>query len=481
MPTLLIVDDDSLILKAIELALAGEGIVVRTAMTAAEAVHDFSQNRPDCAIIDVRLPDRSGLDLLAALRGIDAKVPVVLMTGYGTAETAIESMQRGAFDYLLKPIDPDALLELVLKAFDVARLMRVPPRMAPSDEPPSADDLFVGQAPVMQEVFKTIGRVAPTDATVLVLGESGTGKELVARAIYHHSRRANQPFLAINCAAIPETLLESELFGHEKGSFTGAERKRVGKFEQCHGGTLFLDEIGDMTPLTQAKILRVLQDGAFERVGSNASVRADVRIIAATSRNLELMIAEGRFREDLFYRLNTCTIRLPPLRERREDITLLVHHFLRLSAHEFDRKVTAVAPEALVALTAFSWPGNVRQLHSIVKQSLLRVQGPVLGLDALPAEIVGRTAAPELPASEAGDLGLIQFIRERLAGDCTTLHEEVIERVERKLLSAVLESTRGNLTKTAIILGITRPTLRGKLHHLGLALETFCRIDQRKL
>ena len=481
MPTLLIVDDDALVLKAIELCLAGEGITVRTAMTAAEAIRDFSQNRPDCAISDVRLPDRSGLDLLAALRAIDAKVPIILMTGYGTAETAIEAMRRGAFDYLLKPVDPDALLELVLKAFGVARLMRVPPRMAPSDEPPGADDLFVGQAPGMQEVFKTIGRVAPTDATVLVLGESGTGKELVARAIYHHSRRAEQPFLAINCAAIPETLLESELFGHEKGSFTGAERKRVGKFEQCHGGTLFLDEIGDMTPLTQAKILRVLQDGSFERVGSNASVRTDVRIIAATSRNLESMIAEGRFREDLFYRLNTCTIRLPPLRERREDIALLVRHFLRLSAGEFDRKVTAVAPEASAALRAYSWPGNVRQLLSVVKQSLLRVQGPVLGLDALPAEIVGRAAIPEIGSEEAGDHRLTQFIRERLAGDCTTLHAEVIDRVERELLTAVLKSTRGNLTKSAAILGITRPTLRSKLQHLGLALETFCRIDQRKL
>ncbi len=476
MPTLLIVDDAALVLRAIELSLAGEGIVVRTAMTAAEAIRDFSQNRPDCAISDVRLPDRSGLDLLAALRAIDAKVPIILMTGYGTAETAIEAMQRGAFDYLLKPIDPDALLELVLKAFAVARLMRVPPRMAPSDEPPDADDLFVGQAPGMQEVFKTIGRVAPTDATVLVLGESGTGKELVARAIYHHSRRAEQPFLAINCAAIPETLLESELFGHEKGSFTGAERKRVGKFEQCHGGTLFLDEIGDMTPLTQAKILRVLQDGAFQRVGSNASVRADVRIVAATSRNLESMIAEGRFREDLYYRLNTCTIRLPPLRERREDIALLVRHFLRLSAGEFDRKVTAVAPEAEAALRAFPWPGNVRQLQSIVKQSLLRVQGPVLGLDALPAEIVGRVAA-----EETGDHDMTRFIRERLAGDCTTLHGDVLDRVERELFTAVLESTRGNLTKSASILGISRPTLRVKLQHLGLGLETFCRIDQRKL
>ncbi len=475
MPTLLIVDDDALVLKAIELCLVGEGIAVRTAMTAAEAIRDFSQNRPDCAISDVRLPDRSGLDLLASLRAIDAKVPIILMTGYGTAETAIEAMRRGAFDYLLKPIDPHTLLELVLKAFGVARLMRVPPRMAPSDEPAGADDLFVGQAPGMQEVFKTIGRVAPTDATVLVLGESGTGKELVARAVYHHSCRAAQPFLAINCAAIPETLLESELFGHEKGSFTGAERKRVGKFEQCHGGTLFLDEIGDMTPLTQAKILRVLQDGAFERVGGNASVRSDVRIIAATSRNLEAMIAEGRFREDLFYRLNTCTIRLPPLRERREDIALLVRHFLRLSAGEFDRKVTAVAPEAAAALRAFPWPGNVRQLQSIVKQSLLRVQGPVLGLDSLPAEIMGRVAA-----AETGDQDLTRFIRERLAGDCTNLYGEVLDRIERELFTAVLESTRGNLTKTATLLGISRPTLRVKLHNLGLGLETFCRIDQRK-
>jgi len=481
-PTLLVIDDDPLILKSFELAFTGEGIAVRSAMTAAEGIHDFKSDRPDVVICDVRLPDCSGIELLTQLHSVDAKVPVILMTGHGTAETAIEAMRRGAFDYLLKPFEPDPLIELILKAIGVARLMRVPPRVSVDAEETAGDELFVGKSAVMQEVFKTIGRVAPTDASVLILGESGTGKELVARAIYHYGRRVEKPFLAINCAAIPETLLESELFGHEKGSFTGAERQRIGKFEQCHGGTLFLDEIGDMTPLTQAKILRVLQDGRFERVGGNKPVETDVRVIAATSRNLDAMITAGTFREDLFYRLNICTIRLPPLRERREDIPILIRHFLRLSAREFGKSVKNVTPEAMAALESYAWPGNVRQLQSIVKQSLLRVHGPVLTLDALPMELKGN--ATRLPSDQQGEpitgaSELTHFIRDRLQSGSTDLHAEISDRIERVLLTEVLAFTNGNLTQTATILGITRPTLRSKLQHLNMRIESHTQITHQ--
>lgn len=473
MPTLLIVDDDPLVLKAIELCLAGEGIAVRSAMTAAEAIRDFSQNRPDCAISDVRLPDRSGLDLLAALRGIDAKVPIILMTGYGTAETAIEAMRRGAFDYLLKPIDPDALLELVLKAFAVARLMRVPPRMAPSDEPPGADDLFVGQAPGMQEVFKTIGRVAPTDATVLVLGEGGTGKELVARAIYHHSRRAEQPFLAINCAAIPETLLESELFGHEKGSFTGAERKRVGKFEQCHGGTIFLDEVAEMAPLTQAKMLRLIQEQQFERLGGTETVRTDVRLIAATNADLERMAEDGRFRKDLYFRLNVFTIKLPPLRERGDDVALLIEHYLKRFGRELGKPVAEVAPTAAASLRAYPWPGNVRELQSVLKQSVLRMSGSALLTDFLPEHVL--TPASLAPGAgavngTAGAFDWDQFVGGRITGGSENLYAEALERMEREVLLRVLKHTDGNQLQAARILGITRGSLRNKIRTLGISI-----------
>ena len=268
--------------------------------------------------------------------------------------------------------------------------MRVPAVIPEGGEAKEDADALLGRCPAMQEVYKAIGRVAPQDVTVLILGESGTGKELVARAIYHYSSRAKGPFLAINCAAIPETLLESELFGHEKGAFTGADRKRIGKFEQCHGGTLFLDEIGDMTPLTQTKILRVLQEQEFERVGGNEPIKADVRVIAATNRDLEKMVAEGTFRGDLYYRLNVFTIKLPPLRERGDDLPLLAEHFVRRFGRELKKDVRGIAPEAMELLRRYPWPGNVRELQSVIKQALLQATGPVLLPEFLPAAVRGQ-------------------------------------------------------------------------------------------
>ena len=323
----------------------------------------------------------------------------------------------------------------------------------------------------MQEVYKAIGRVAPLDVTVLILGETGTGKEVAARAIYHYSRRAAGPFLAINCAAIPESLLESELFGHEKGAFTGADRKRIGKFEQCNKGTLFLDEIGDMTPMTQTKVLRVLQDQQFERVGGGETIRTDVRVIAATNRDLEQMIAAGRFRSDLYYRLKVCTIRLPPLRERDEDLPLLVLHFLRRFGSELGKDTYGVTPEAMDELRRYPWPGNVRELQSVLKQALVQTNSPILAPESLVPTIIPaahRGPAPT-PRTDPADLG--RFIERRLREGTEDLYAEWLARTERDLLTRVLHHTGWNQLRAAETLGINRSTLRAKIASLGIVVE----------
>jgi DNA-binding NtrC family response regulator len=356
--------------------------------------------------------------------------------------------------------------------------MRVPATIPEAGGGNGAADAMIGRCPAMQGVYKAIGRVAPQDVTVLVLGESGTGKELVARAIYSYSRRADKPFLAINCAAIPEALLESELFGHEKGAFTGADRRRIGKFEQANGGTLFLDEIGDMTPLTQAKVLRVLQDQAFERVGGGELVRTDVRVIAATNRDLEGMVTAGRFRQDLYYRLNVFTIHLPPLRDRGDDLSLLVHHLVRRFSRELGKDVRDVPDETLAVLRRYPWPGNVRELQSVLKQALLNAAGPSLRPEFLPAGVRGEGPA----AAPAGDdvAGLTGFIRERLAAGGTDLYTEVIGRVERQLFLAALAHADYNLSRTARTLGISRTTLRAKMAALGIALDRTPAVEENE-
>jgi two-component system nitrogen regulation response regulator GlnG len=320
----------------------------------------------------------------------------------------------------------------------------------------------------MLEVYKAIGRVAGQDVPVLITGESGTGKELVARAIYQHGARAQAPFLAINCAAIPDALLESELFGHEKGAFTGAERRRIGKFEQCSGGTLFLDEVGDMAPATQAKVLRLLQEQAFERVGGNETVRTDARIIAATHRDLEAWSARGNYRPDLYYRLGVFTIHLPPLRERADDLPLLVQHYVHRFSPELGREVREIAPEAMERLRAYPWPGNIRELQSVLKRALLRSTGPVL-LPAFLPDLAPQHAAEPVPELGAGS-PLEAEIERRLRDDGRALHEEAHRDLDRFLLPLVLRSTGGNQVRAARILGITRRTLRVKLRELGLAV-----------
>jgi two-component system nitrogen regulation response regulator GlnG len=351
-----------------------------------------------------------------------------------------------------------------------------------SDTDPSDSDLLVGQCPAMQEVYRQIGRVTGQDVTVLILGESGTGKEVVARAIYQYSKRADRPFLAINCAAIPENLLESELFGHEKGSFTGADRKRIGKFEQCDGGTLFLDEIGDMTPLTQTKVLRVLQDQQFERVGGHEMVRTNVRLIAATNRNLTEMMEQGTFRSDLFYRLNVYTIRLPPLRERDGDLPLLINHFLHRFSRELDKDVRSIAPEAMGLLLDYPWPGNLRELQSVLKHAVVEATGPLILPAFLPEtvrqvdETLAATSLDLKSSSDGIDEELIRYIHERLRTGTESLYDDVIQRVERTMLSEVLVQVEGNVSRASTILGISRSTLRAKLALLGINLDRTVRV-----
>src|SRR5438876_3578405 len=408
---LLIDDDPVLIPEQVRQAFPVSRYRVEVAGTGAEGLKHVRTEPPDVILLDLRLPDQSGLDVYPHIRRIDARIPVIFVTLAKGADAAIEAMKQGAYDYLFKPLDLHQLRRVVGEALEVARRMRAPAVLAETAPDPDVDGAIVGSCPAMREVYKAIGRVAAQNVPVLITGESGTGKELVARAIYQHGPRAKAPFLALNCAAIPEQLLESELFGHEKGAFTGADRRRIGKFEQVSGGTLFLDEVGDMPLALQAQMLRILQEQAFERVGGNETVRTDVRVIAATHRDLKAASAAGKFRPDLYYRLGVFTIHLPALRERGADLPLLVQHYLRRFSRELGREVRQAAPETLERLRGYPWPGNVRELQSMLKQALLRASGPTL-LRAFLPELSGRSTetAPAVPSGAAPSLEA--FIRQ---------------------------------------------------------------------
>ena len=384
---LLIDDDPRFIPGQVRQAFPRPDHRVRVAGTGADGLAEVQADAPDVILLDLLLPDQTGLEVYEKIRKFDARIPVIFITIAKSAEAAIDAMKQGAYDYLFKPLDLGELRRTVGEAFEVSRRMREPAVLAESMPDSDVEGAIIGACPAMREVYKAIGRVAAQNVPVLITGESGTGKEVVARAIYQHGERAKAPFLALNCAAIPEQLLESELFGHEQGSFTGADRRRIGKFEQVSGGTLFLDEIGDMPAALQAKLLRVLQEQAFERVGGNETIHCDVRLIAATHRDLAVWSAEGKFRPDLYYRLGVFTIHLPPLRERGEDLPLLVRHFMRRFSRELGREVEEIAPESLDRLRGYHWPGNIREMQSVLKQALLQASGAVL----LP------TFLPELP------------------------------------------------------------------------------------
>ncbi len=473
MGRLLLVDDDpAMILDQLTHALGPQGLRIDVARTAEEGLRLVAAGPPDVILLDVHLPDLSGLEAYQRIRQIDGRIPVIFITWAATADTAIEAMKEGAHDYLFKPLDLARLRGVVVQALEIGRLMRRPAVVA--ETPPDEDegDAIIGSCPAMAEVYKAIGRVAAQNVIALITGESGTGKELIARAIYQHSARARAPFLAINCAAIPENLLESELFGHEKGAFTGADRKRIGKFEQCSGGTLFLDEIGDMPLATQAKILRVLQDQSFERVGGNETVRTDVRLIAATHRDLKAWSEQGKFRPDLYYRLSVFTIPLPALRERGDDLPMLIQHYLRRFSRELGREIREITPEALELLCRHSWPGNIRELQGVLKQALLQTTGTVLIPAFLPAalRVPSEPAAGQNPWTEA-DFSFEAFVLRRLQEGSTALSTEAHQLLDRLLLRLALRHTGGNQVQAARLLGISRQTLRVKIREFGLSIS----------
>lgn len=473
MQCVLLVDNSPSSAPVVHNALENSDAEVLFANSAAEALDLIVRRHPDIVLMDAALPDQPAMASFEQIQRLDPGLPVVFIAASGTSRTTIEAMKKGALDYLLKPLDSFRVRQVVEHAFVIRHWMRRPTRVAESTESgPTGTDLLIGQCPAMQEVYKAIGRVAQQDIPVLIRGESGTGKELVARAIYEHSPRSRGRFLAVNCAAIPETLLESELFGHEKGAFTGAAARRIGKFEQCDGGVLFLDEIGDMTALMQSKVLRVLQDKRFERVGSNETITSDVWIITATNRDLDAMVANGQFRADLYYRLNGFPLPLPPLRERGSDIPLLVKHFVSLFNRELGKTICEVSPKAMQRLAAHSWPGNVRELQSVLRRAVVQATGPVLLPEFLSLETKAFEAPQIRQPAGCGPLHpLDAFIDRELDRGTQSLHADTIALVERTLLARVLQDAGGNQSRAARILGITRGSLRHKIREHGIAIS----------
>ncbi|BBD09069.1 sigma-54-dependent transcriptional regulator [Desulfovibrio ferrophilus] len=473
MASILIVDDDAQLRQSFDKLLMTEGHSIRVAASGEAGLEEVKAESPDLVIMDVRLPGMNGLETFAAMRGMDPHLPVIIMTAYGTTETAIEATKLGAFDYILKPFEIPAVLKLIGEALKAGRFTRS--RVEVDARPESASsDALIGRSQVMQEVYKAIGRVAPTDATVMIRGESGTGKELVSRAVYQHSLRAEQPFLVINCVAIPETLLESELFGYEKGAFTGASSRRVGKIEQAHRGTILLDEIGDMPVSIQAKILRLLQEKKIERLGSGHPVPVDVRIIAATNRDLEAAVADGRFREDLYYRLKVVTLHLPPLRERVEDIPLLTDYFLARFARDMDSENPGLTTDGLARLTSHSWPGNVRELSNALKNALIFSRGAPLNRDDVDRALESRESALRraAPPTIKGD-PLQNWVHQAMnAQGNDNLFDTLMDEIGTRIIAEALTRTGGNRTQAAKLLGISRPTLIARIEKYGLKVGT---------
>lgn len=462
---ILLIEDDASLAANLDDVLTEDGFKVTVCHRGDEGLRRASLGECDVVLTDLRLPGLGGLELVKQLHATQPRLPVLLMTAHGTIETAIEATQHGAYEYLQKPFEMAALISELHRAVLAGRLMREPVTL--SDAPAGSRTALIGTSRGMQDLCKEIGRVAAKPVTVLIRGETGTGKELIARAIYHHSPRAQAPFIAINCAAIPENLLESELFGHERGAFTGAEQRRIGRFEQADKGTLFLDEIGDLPPNTQVKLLRVLQEQTFRRVGGAESISVDVRIIAATHRDLETMIRQGRFREDLFHRLNVFCLQLPPLRERCEDVPVLAQYFLRHYAGEFGIDLPAISPEALALLQADAWPGNVRELENMTRRLLLGARGFSINADAVRQTLAGRN-----PGSPPAGHAFTAFASDLLAlaqqGESQDAHARMLAEAEREIITQAIILAAGNQAKAARWLGLSRFTLREKLKQFGL-------------
>ncbi len=473
MPSVLVIDDDRYVLTLFQRVLKDSGLTVHVADNATDGMALLREVHPDVLLLDFLLPEGPSIELAKEVRQFDVRLPVIFITATNDSDTAIEAMKLGAYDYLLKPLDVGLVESLIERALETRRLMKAPVLMEKSETGDDDSDVLVGRSPKMLEVYKQIGRVAAQDVTVLISGESGTGKELIARAIYQHSHRVGECFMAVNCAALTDTLLESELFGHEKGAFTGADRRRIGRFEQCDNGTIFLDEVGDMSPATQSKVLRLLQEQSFERVGGHETITVDVRLISATNRDLDRMIAEDEFRLDLFHRLNGFEIKLPPLREREGDLETLVDHFLKRFNKQLNKKITSVSPEALALLKRYPWPGNIRELQTAIRRAMLMATGPTIVPETLPLEV--RENLPLTPgaAPPNGDaaVDLSQFVDGLVADGSENLYQETLQMMERYLVARVLRETHGNQSQAARRLGITRGSLRNKMRDLGIQIE----------
>lgn len=504
MPKVLVVDDDRAVIALVQSACDSlDECQLLNAEFGSEGLELAQQFYPDVILLDLHLPKMHGFDLFQMIRSSCPLSPIIFITSDSGSEVIIQAMQLGAFDYLRKPLQVDQLKRMIASAASARRKSEEP--VALSIDTATDQQIFVGTSPVMLKVFKQIGRVADQKVPVLIRGESGSGKELVARALVDFGKRTDRPFASLNCAAIPENLLESELFGHEKGSFTGAHKRRVGRFEQCHGGTIFLDEIGDMSLALQGKVLRLLQEQAFERVGGSEVIRTDVRIIAATHQPLEQMVEEGRFRQDLFFRLNGFTISLPPLRERIEDIPPLVEYFLRRAKAEMERDdLVGLTQDVLDALMNYHWPGNVRELQSVIRQAVLVCTTKVITEECLPFHFFEKPIEPSTPSlfdptvktnvqfdlsedsvnslnpfndKAAIDVFVNEFVNQRYQAGSNQIYAELIEEVERRMLTQVLLLTEGNQSKASEILGITRGKIRDRIAAYGIKLDTTISMD----
>ncbi len=460
MKRILIVDDEPNVHYSFKRILADDYEII-SAESGEEALTKLEESDPELVIMDIKLPGMTGLQTLEQIKEFDVKLPVIVMTAYGTMNTAIEAMRMGAYEYTLKPFDVPWMKETIEKALASKETMERMVAYPPIGEGEGRGDVIIGNSQEMQKVYKMIGQIAEKDVTVLIRGDSGTGKELFARAIYQHSRRASKPFIAVNCAAIPDTLLESELFGYERGAFTGARERRIGKFEQSDRGTMFLDEIGDMSLSTQTKILRVIQEGEFTRLGGSDLIKVDVRLIVATNRDLEKAIQEGRFREDLYYRLNVISIHLPPLRERKEDIPELVKYFLKKFGQELGKSIRSIDIEAMDKLMQYDWPGNVRELENCLKRAVILAKTSSLSSEDL-------QIPPDIGVGTRNRRSMEELLEEALNEAFVSENTDVMAKVERILILKALQKTGGNQVRAARLLGISRNTLRNRIEKYGI-------------
>lgn len=461
--TVLIVDDEENILEFLNEALKEDYIIIK-AKNGREALKKVSEFYPDVILMDYKMPGMDGMEAFLKIKEIDKDLPVILMTAYGTSSVAIQAMKEGAYDYVTKPLDLDEIRVTLKRAIELKKLSEKIKKKEVHYEGDFQAEGLIGKTQVMQEVYKQIGKAASSDVTVLILGESGTGKELVAKSIYKNSSRRDKPFVTVNCAAIPEGLLESELFGHEKGAFTDAKERHIGKFEQAKDGTIFLDEIGDMSLPLQAKILRVLQDRSFERVGGTETIYTNARIIAATNKNLLKLVEERKFREDLYYRLNVFTITLPPLRERKEDIPDLVEYFIFKYSHKYQKFVTGVAPEVMEIFMNYSWPGNVRELENAIAHAIVASHGQIILKEYLPQTILGNKK--------------VEVTSNNINGDKVLPLSEVVAKVEKDMIIKALKQCKGNKTKAAKLLGISRKSLFNKIRDYNIIIENIENINE---